>query len=292
MKGEKLHCIKKRSLVPNFLILGVQKSATTALFDALKDVQGLMPATKKEVHFFDSTENFHRGMEWYSSHFENSISALAFEATPSYIYYKVAAQRIRSSLEGTKFIVMLRDPVKRCLSAWNMFRRFNSDRATAQYIYDNYIAQCDVESRGRLKNLLFCKEFPSFEQCIYDDIESWSNSDPIEEPSFVRRGFYYEQIVNYLNYFTLEDFLFLEQEEYERDPVGSIRNICYFLNKEINVNLKPEAVRSNAGDYNGVSIKDISPSLAKLYDVYEQSNQRLYDLLGRKFSWEASWLPT
>ena len=39
---------------PDFLILGVQKSATTALFDVLDGLEGFAGSSSKELHFFDN----------------------------------------------------------------------------------------------------------------------------------------------------------------------------------------------------------------------------------------------
>jgi hypothetical protein len=275
---------------PDFLILGVQKSATTTLFDILNSLGGFSGSSRKELHFFDSDHNYQKGVEWYLDCFSRDAVAKKFEATPSYIYMRDVPQRIYSDFGAMKFIVMLRDPVKRCFSAWNMFRVFNSDRSTAEYIYDAYIKDCNSSSRDPLRELLFTENYPTFEQCVDRDLFIRGQGDLSEEPSFVRRGFYHEQVLRFLEYYSIQDFLFLEHDEFSSDTLGGINRICDFLGVASSYVADSNKKVSNKGDYEGIAIDAYTETFLKLYDLYHEPNQQLFSLIGKEYPWNASWL--
>jgi hypothetical protein len=50
---------------PSFIIGGTQKSGTTALAALLSLHSNISLAAKKEVHFFDKSEAFRKGLEFY-----------------------------------------------------------------------------------------------------------------------------------------------------------------------------------------------------------------------------------
>lgn len=275
---------------PDFLILGVQKSATTALFDVLNSLKGFSGSSLKELHFFDNDCSYKKGNEWYFSFFNSEVGVKKFEATPSYIYMRDVPGRIYNNLGSMKFVVMLRDPVKRCFSAWNMFRGFNSNKQTADYVYDTFIKNTNSGSMEALRDLLYAKEFPSFEQCVNDDLLRLQQCAFNEEPSFVRRGFYYEQVMRFLEFYSLQDFLFLEQEEFGRDVAGSVSRICDFLGLESDLDSGVAQKISNKGDYEDVAIDVHSEVFLKLYDLYREPNQKLFSLIDKEYHWNASWL--
>lgn len=276
---------------PDFMILGVQKSATTTLFDVLNGLDGFSGSSQKELHYFDSDLNYQKGVDWYLDFFgRKKVGVKRFEATPSYIYMRDVPGRIYKDFGSMKFVVMLRDPVKRCFSAWNMFRTFNSNKQTAEYIYDTYIKDSNPGSREALRHLLFSESFPTFEQCVNEDLFRRHSNGTDEEPSFVRRGFYYEQILRYLEFYRLQDFLFLEQDDFSKDPVGSVGAVLDFLGADSRVDLGVIPQVSNKGDYDGVAMDAHTDVFLKLYDLYSEPNRQLFSLIGKEYPWSASWL--
>ena len=104
----------------DFIIPGVQKAGTTALFDHLGDVPGIALSTVKEVHFFDD-----ESIDWarpdyraYEAQFASVQGAVVGEATPIYLYWPNALERIAAYNPVMRLIVMLRDPVERAWSHW------------------------------------------------------------------------------------------------------------------------------------------------------------------------------
>jgi len=113
---------------PDFLIIGAQKAGTTALYRYLSQhPQILENNTWKEIHYFDKSENYAQGFGWYLGHFPSKFQKrrkLTCDATPSYIYFQHVPKVIKQDLGNIKMIAVLRDPVARAYSSWQMHHSF------------------------------------------------------------------------------------------------------------------------------------------------------------------------
>jgi hypothetical protein len=120
--------LRHARMLPGFLIVGTQRAGTSSMFEILRQHPAVFSAVlpRKEVHYFDLFYN--RGPGWYQCHFPLTArtrlsargagtAAVAFEATPSYMFHPLAAERIQRDLPGVRLLVMLRDPVARAYSA-------------------------------------------------------------------------------------------------------------------------------------------------------------------------------
>jgi hypothetical protein len=119
-------------LLPDFVIIGAAKAGTTSLYGWLSKHPYVAPASQKEVHYFDY--NSYRGLDWYRQHFplereraefasEHGRPFVTGEASPSYISHDWAPQRAARALPGAKLLVMLRNPIDRAYSQYQMSRR-------------------------------------------------------------------------------------------------------------------------------------------------------------------------
>jgi hypothetical protein len=117
---------------PDFLIIGAQKSGTSWLWDILKQHPGTDLNIKKEIFFFSSSKNYRKGLPWYYSHFQHlDSSKLIGEASTDYFYDNVLIDNLRvdhtlpqipelimTELPKIKILIILRDPVRRAISAY------------------------------------------------------------------------------------------------------------------------------------------------------------------------------
>ena len=106
--------------LPDFLCIGAMRCGSTTLWELLgRHGRVFLPRTK-ELHYFDNREGaFDRGPGWYARHFEAADPAqLVGECTPKYFYLDDARRRIQRLLPEAKFVLILRDPVKR---AWSHY---------------------------------------------------------------------------------------------------------------------------------------------------------------------------
>ena len=112
----------------NFLVCGAQKSGTTALDHALRQHPNICMSTPKETHFFDDDAQFEPQSKTnqpdythYHAHFKPAPSqTLLGESTPIYMYWNNCIQRIHTYNPAMKLIIILRNPIERAYSHWNM----------------------------------------------------------------------------------------------------------------------------------------------------------------------------
>ncbi len=98
--------------LPNFLVIGAMKSGTSSLAYHLGRHPDIFVSPKKELYFFN--DRFDRGLDWYRSQFtEGAGSAVIGEATASYIYDRVALDRMAEIVPEARLLAILRDPVDR-----------------------------------------------------------------------------------------------------------------------------------------------------------------------------------
>jgi hypothetical protein len=191
--------------VINFFIAGVQKGGTTALDQYLRAHPQIQMATKKELHYFDD-DNLDWDQPDYSkleSFFDWSIpNVVRGEATPIYIYWPSALERICRYSADTKFIVGLRHPSYRAFSHWRMER-----------------------ARG-------------VEQLSFDEAVSWPARDRVRSApqgahrvaSYVERGLYAAQVARLLAIFPRRQVFFYRTDALWHDRARVLREVHAFLN--------------------------------------------------------------
>lgn len=109
------------TMKPRFLGIGAQRAATTWIYEVLRaHPQTYLPDTK-EIHFFD--ENYSKGLEWYLEHFrEAKPGSFGGEITPNYLNQPDAAARIARDLPDVRLFAILREPVSRARSSYELLR--------------------------------------------------------------------------------------------------------------------------------------------------------------------------
>jgi hypothetical protein len=117
----KLRLLRPTPRRVNFCIVGAQKAGTSALASHLKRQPGVLFSSRKEVHFFNRWNRTDEA--WYHLHFDWSRRArLVGEATPGYLASGAAVARMAAYNPDMQVIAVLRHPVDRAHSAWNMMR--------------------------------------------------------------------------------------------------------------------------------------------------------------------------
>ncbi len=105
-------------MLPSFLIIGGAKCGTTSLYAYLMEHPNILPASMKEVGFFQHIRN--TKTSFYRSHFplrrQNKITG---EASTVYFVHSLVPKRVRELLPSVKLIVLLRNPVDRAYSGFN-----------------------------------------------------------------------------------------------------------------------------------------------------------------------------
>lgn len=201
----KLICKRK----VDFLICGTQKGGTTALYKYLKKHNEIGIASKKEVHFFDNDKLFFRNKSFYPiyhSFFNFKENCKVFgEATPIYMFWEQAPVRIWKYNPEMKLIIILRNPIERAYSHWNMKWQKNITKV------------------------------PFLETV---------KSDNNPRNAYINRGFYVEQIERIWNYFPKEQTLILKNESLRKTPKNTLNKIYEFLGVSLIDNIESRNVHS------------------------------------------------
>jgi Sulfotransferase domain len=121
------------SRLPDFVIIGATKSATTWLSANLRShPQVFMPSP--ELHYF--SRFFDRGEDWYRAQFAGAHAGQRIgEKSASYLPHPEAPQRLHRLLGGAKLLVQLRNPIERAYSDYCMhYRRGQVSRDLSRYL--------------------------------------------------------------------------------------------------------------------------------------------------------------
>ena len=208
--------------LPNFMCLGAAKSGTTTLYDILRQHSEIYIPSFKEPHFFDIPENFDNGLRWYEkTYFKKVDKKIIADFTPSYLFDENAPKRIFESLgEDMKFLVIFRNPV---------------DRAYSHYLHskrDDYENE-DFEEALELEVSRLKKYKDQSDYLLY------------LRHSYLQQGLYSEMLDRYLQYFSLDNFLFIHfEDEFMKDRDFTIRKILDFLKIDNSILLNTD-IRSN-----------------------------------------------
>jgi hypothetical protein len=238
-----------------FVIGGTQKGGTSALDAFLRQHPEIcMPTDLKEVHFFDREEMF-RGPNVdygkYHAHFQpEARHRIIGEASPIYMYWNAAPYRIWTYNPAMKWIVILRNPVDRAYSAWNMEQQRGADTL-------------------------------SFEDAIGRERERCRNALPLQHRvfSYLDRGFYASQVRRLFEIFGPENCLILLNEDLQSAHEKTLVDIWKFLGVDPSVRLTEARVFEH--DYP----KALDPRLkAKLSDIFQFDIRELERLIGRDLS--------
>jgi hypothetical protein len=107
---------------PDFLIIGAMKCATSTLHDQLAMQPGIFMSELKEPNFFSNDQQYHKGIEWYLSHFQAAKKTdLCGESSTHYTKlptYPHTVKRIWQQLPHAKLIYVMRHPVNRLVSQY------------------------------------------------------------------------------------------------------------------------------------------------------------------------------
>lgn len=196
--------------LPNFMCIGAAKSGTTTLYDILKQHPEIFIPAFKEPHFFDIPENYNNGIEWYEkNYFKNINRKIIADFTPSYFFEKQAPKRIFNDLgENMKFVILLRHPVDRAYSHYLHSVRDNHEDVS----FEEAIRKED----NRLDKFIENKDYLSYLR-----------------NSYYHQGLYGEMIERYLQYFSLDNFLFIHFEnEFVIDRKKVIDKLLIFMGLE------------------------------------------------------------
>ncbi|MFO7841298.1 MAG: sulfotransferase [Fidelibacterota bacterium] len=264
---------------PDFIVIGAQKSGTSSLHYYLSQHPRLRGSLPKEIHYFDKWIHYGYDIKWYESHFKSFSrkNSLYFESSPNYIYYEETAKLLHEHYPGIKLILMLRDPAERAYSAWNMYR----DMYMKGYPdFSKREGRHPGETNAIYRYLMKDRDaFPSFGEAIDIEMELIRKKGPAE-PAILRRGFYADQLKNYLKYFSGDQIHIIGFKDFTDHPQKVLKEVYQFLGVEAHDKVKTPV--KSKGSYRS------SPGAKEktfLADLYSDKNEALFTLINKKINW-------
>lgn len=245
---------------PNYICIGVQKGGTNSLIKYL-NLHPEIYMAEGEKHFFDRKlsdgELSHKDIKNYEKSFKTNKTIVG-EKTPSYCYLRYAIDRIYNYDKNMKLIIILREPISRAFSQYNM--GLNNNGKTLNNVIEEQILN----------------EFKKEEHIKLDELKSNGGY-------LITRGFYDEILEYILSKFSRDNLYIGISEEINKNKQKYYNEIYEFLGttKLIKIN---DTLNTHVREYT----KKIPKKLEKyLYNIYKPHNEKLYKILGRKIdSWE------
>lgn len=241
----------------NFLVMGAQKSGTTALAYFLMQHPEIYMPPDKEVHFFDNDPLFRSESAVDYRAYHNALNVppgarMVGEATPIYMYWKPAPKRIKQYNPSTKMIFILRNPIDRAYSHYRLQRIMRNERLAFSVAL-------------RFERIRRLRAFPG----------------QTREYSYIDRGYYARQIKRLLQYFSFSQMLFIKSEDLKYHHENTLHRVFDFLGVRRISYIKPAIINDN--QYPPMSESERIYLLKK----FERDIKELEDLL----SWDCStWL--
>jgi hypothetical protein len=258
--------------LPDFLVIGAQKSGTTALYAYLRWHPAITGPPWKEVSFFD--RHYRRGARWYRGHFpsrprtwlssrRNGARTIVGEASPSYLFHPLGPQRVRETVPDARLIALLRDPVDRAYSHYQHEVALGREPLAFEEALDRE----QERTRGEEERMLRDPAYFS---------HAWWNH------TYLARGRYAEQLERWLAVFPREQLLVLPSEELSERTRETYARVLDFLG----------ARRHELDTFPRVFERKYAPmapgARRRLVEYYREPNGRLFELLGRDLGWAPS----
>lgn len=266
-------------MLPNFVVIGAPRSGTSWIHQNLIKHPDIFVPKIKEVHFFD--RNYERGMQHYESYFADWRNQAAVgETTPAYLHGAYSTQNIP--------VLMKRHlPHAKLIACL----RNPTERAYSRY----WNSKAKYKQNAGL----------TFEQKL------------AEKPEFVSEGFYFDQLVRFLEVFDRKQLLITLYDDLRDQPIDFMRGIYGFLGVDSSFDAGLDGIRVNAAAGkkqlakssilwsaskllahfgmrsaaermridNSVDIPVMAPQTHDyLVGVYAEQNRRLEQLIGRNLS--------
>lgn len=241
----------------NFVVVGTQRGGTTTLNRCLSQHPYVCIPDLNANPFFESDERFERGSPKYDDYHDqfkvHSDHVAIGESSSSYAYWHDCIPRIHRYNDQIKVISLLRNPIERAYSHWQM--ETNKGIETHSFVdainMEGYRLRT-LGRRGKHKNF-----------------------------GYIDRGLYSSQVEQLLQYFDPHQLLFVKSEDFKENTSVMLYRIFDFLEVPY---IEVEEAAQNVGNYE----KSLEPAVRnELIEIFRRDIYKIEELLG----WNCSdWL--
>eukprot|EP01039_Chlorochromonas_danica_P007164 gene7164-7922_t len=284
---------------PKYIIIGAQRCATVSLNEYLHQHPLLAKAKIDETHYFDwrfnnnlAEDDVEGHRNCYMQFYEKALlqkhpSISTGESTPSYLLHSdVVLPRLKRYVPWVKLIVMLRNPVDRAYSQYQMVSDIEGSP-------EQLALRGHSEYRGRSFSEVIGSEIKEVEEA---GITAESSYEEFREKllskrkeikhgghSVIIRGLYALQLSAYLSEWPKDQLKILCMES---DLKGSAEHVQETMDGVFGyLGLPPSEVTDtaakNSRSYDKMNVEDRE----RLESFYRPFNEKLFKVLGREFPW-------
>lgn len=279
---------------PNVLIVGARKAGTTSLYQYLSqhpDFAGIRldwGYTAGETWFFSSQFSL-KDLDSYLDNFSSQQGKQTGESTVDYLVNCLVPQRVtRVCKTLPKIIVLLRNPVTRFVSNFNM-RVSLIDNDSPYELFDQTYT---ISRTINVEIQEFKSHLKTAEVSLQSPLNDWDKMRCLfsETKSMIFEGVYHVHLLNWLCSYPRDKILILQSEEFYKKPALVMMDVLSFLGLRL---LEEEHLREitsqvyNKGNYSSAPKHRLhSYERTKLKEVYQDYNKHLSTLLNWK---ELQW---
>ena len=194
----------EQNTMPDFFIIGAAKAGSTSLHDFLSRHPDVCMSTIKEPNFFSHQEISEQELYYpkkdvktadeYSKLFKDCKSGqLKGESSVSYLFYPGVASKIKQAVPNAKIIAILRDPISRAVSHYNMDKNLGLVKAELTEIFQH------------------------------------PDKYPLHYQQYFQLGNYYKLLKRYVDTFPSDQIKILYYDNLRSDETELIATLCDFL---------------------------------------------------------------
>ena len=263
-------------VLPNFIIIGAGRAGTTSLYNYLIQHPSIFAASTKnneniaDLHFFEHMIS--NKTSWYKSHFPTIFTKKFFESkskmkfitgeyTSTYMYNRNVPKRIFELIPNIKLIIILRNPVEKAYSTYSQQLSFNE-----------HTMSFEETVKAELRRIELSKNYPEL-----------NSNDPDfgnhVMHNLVRHGIYFDYLNEWFKIFPKKQFFIIDSEKLKNSTQDTLDDVFKFL--DVQPHKISNLSKINVGQY--TKIDDSSKKI--LTDFYLLHNEKLYNLLGSRYSW-------
>ncbi len=261
----------RRGKLPDFIILGAQKTGTTALYEFLTAHPMVYPGLRKELFFFSNDALYAQGIDWYKAHFTElrEKHTLTAEATATYFNDSRVCVRIEDALgKDIKKIFIFRNPSQRAVSDYYMKVRDGYEKRS---LYDAITIEI---------NLLRSMSENELQETIDNPYLFVKKTG-----GYVLHGLYYYYLKFFIKTSTKESIFIIDTRELKDNHHHTLQCVFDFLNIDNSTTVVPKEI--NRGEYvkHDQEYTEINTLLNTFYYQY---NKKFKTLTGLDFNDEDS----
>jgi len=264
--------------LPGFQVIGVQKCATSTLFNILRQHPHVKPANKKELLYFNgnyrkvrcdppdrspTTKEFRRYLLHFPRLFPDS-GAVTAEFSASYFHCWCCPSAFKRLMPNLRLIVMLRDPIDRARSRWaeQKAKGFQWELGTFEEYVDRYLS--------------------ALEACLNSAAGSYVQAARCAgQDNILGLSLYEDAFSTWFEHFQPRDILVTYLEQLKVEPEAVVRAIHAHLGLQ-NFTYPGDVIRrryNGAGHYGWSTVATLQTgngtALERLYRFYRPHLERL-----------------